>query len=215
MSNIKHQKMEDKKLTEKESLQIITEMIARTKERYLGDGNILMMWGYLTVIVAVLVWIMLATTHNDAWNWLWFAIPLVGGIITPILARRQHKVTGAITHYDRISARLWTIFGVSEMVLSAICLAFALFGGINCWIAMLVFTIILAPGTEISQGLFIKEKSLVIGGIIGLVIGMVTLSCVAGRIPLRADWYMPLFIAAFIAMMIVPGHIINYKAKLQ
>ena len=46
--------MEDKKMTEKESLELITAMIQRTKERYVGDGNIMLMWGYLSVVVAVL-----------------------------------------------------------------------------------------------------------------------------------------------------------------
>ncbi len=43
--------MEDKKLTEKESLELIASMIARTKARYLGSGNILLMWGYIVVII--------------------------------------------------------------------------------------------------------------------------------------------------------------------
>ena len=54
--------MEEKKMTEKESLELITTMIQRTRERYVGDGNIMLMWGYLTVAVTALVWILLATT---------------------------------------------------------------------------------------------------------------------------------------------------------
>ena len=48
--------MEDRKLTEKESLEVITSMIARTKAKYLGSGNILLMWGYLIAITSILVW---------------------------------------------------------------------------------------------------------------------------------------------------------------
>lgn len=62
--------MEDKKLTEQESLELITTMIRRTRERYIGDGNIMLMWGYLSVAVAALVWIMLAVTGHQAWNYL-------------------------------------------------------------------------------------------------------------------------------------------------
>lgn len=205
--------MEDKTITEKESIEIITNMIALTKKRYLGDGNILMMWGYLTVTVAVAVWIMLGVTQNHTWNALWYLIPTVGGISTPILARRQQKVTGFKTHYDRVSSSLWLIFGMSEMILTAICILFSCFGEIDCWSAMLIFTLILAPGAEIAHGLLIKEKIMVAGAIIGLIAGMVTLCCVAGGIPLHTDWYMPIFIIAFTAMMIVPAHVINYKAR--
>lgn len=44
--------MKEKKLTEQESISIIAEMISRTKERYIGDGNIMLMWGWLTIAVS-------------------------------------------------------------------------------------------------------------------------------------------------------------------
>lgn len=35
--------MKEKKISERESLEIITEMISRTKDRYISDGNIMLM----------------------------------------------------------------------------------------------------------------------------------------------------------------------------
>ncbi len=205
--------MEDKKLTEKESLEVITSMIARTKVRYLGSGNILLMWGYLAVFTSILVWILLAATQQNVWNWLWFAIPVIGMPLTSIMARREKRTDGVVTYSDKITSHLWSIFGVSEIVLTLICLGFSLFGGIKCWTAMIVYTIIAAPFAEIAQGLIVKEKSLTWGGIVGLAIGMVLVCCVTGKIPLLANWFMPLFILFWVVMMIVPGHIINHKAK--
>lgn len=205
--------MEDKKLTEKESLEVITSMIARTKARYLGSGNILLMWGYLAVFSSILVWILLAATQQNVWNWLWFAIPVIGMPLTSIMARREKRTDGAVTYSDKITSHLWSIFGVSEIVLIFICLGFSLIGGIKCWTAMIVYTIIAAPFAEIAQGLIVKEKSLTWGGIVGLAIGMVLVCCVTGKIPLLANWFMPLFILFWVVMMIVPGHIINHKAK--
>lgn len=205
--------MEDKKLTEKESLEVITSMIARTKVRYLGSGNILLMWGYLAVFSSILVWILLAATQQNVWNWLWFAIPVIGMPLTSIMARREKRTNGVVTYSDKITSHLWSIFGVSEIVLTLICLGFSLIGGIKCWTAMIVYTIIAAPFAEIAQGLIVKEKSLTWGGIVGLAIGMVLVCCVTGKIPLLANWFMPLFILFWVVMMIVPGHIINHKAK--
>lgn len=205
--------MEDKKLTEKESLEVITSMIARTKVRYLGSGNILLMWGYLAVFTSILVWILLAATQQNVWNWLWFAIPVIGMPLTSIMARREKRTDGAVTYSDKITSHLWSIFGVSEIVLTFICLGFSLIGGIKCWTAMPVYTFIAAPFAEIAQGLIVKEKSLTWGGIVGLAIGMVLVCCVTGKIPFLANWFMPLFILFWVVMMIVPGHIINHKAK--
>ncbi len=205
--------MEDKKLTEKESLEVITSMIARTKARYLGSGNILLMWGYLAVFSSILVWILLAATQQNVWNWLWFAIPVIGMPLTSIMERREKRTDCAVTYSDKITSHLWSIFGVSEIVLTLICLGFSLIGGIKCWTAMIVYTIIAAPFAEIAQGLIVKEKSLTWGGIVGLAIGMVLVCCVTGKIPFLANWFMPLFILFWVVMMIVPGHIINHKAK--
>ncbi len=205
--------MEDKKLTEKESLEVIISMIARTKARYLGSGNILLMWGYLAVFSSILVWILLAATRQNVWNWLWFAIPVIGMPLTSIMARREKRTDGVVTYSDKITSHLWSIFGVSEIVLTLICLGFSLIGGIKCWTAMIVYTIIAAPFAEIAQGLIVKEKSLTWGGIVGLAIGMVLVCCVTGKIPLLANWFMPLFILFWVVLMIVPGHIINHKAK--
>ena len=193
--------MEERKLTEKESLEVITSMIARTKQRYIGNGNILLMWGYLVVSTTILVWIMLTTTHKNAWNWLWFAIPVIGCSVTPFMARRQELDYGAVTYSDKVTSQLWTIFGISEIVLTLMCLGFQFLGDINCWKAMLTYTLVTAPVAEIAQGLIIKEKSLIIGGIIGLLAGLITICCVAGGITLYAYWFLPLFIVVFIVMM--------------
>ena len=205
--------MEERKLTEKESLEVITSMIARTKAKYLGSGNILLMWGYLIAAISILVWVLLAATRNNAWNWLWFAIPLLGMPTTIVMSRKEQRANGATTCFDKITSRMWTIFGISEIVLTIACLGFAFIGGVNCWSAMLAYSLILAPGTEIAQGLIFKENSLVYGGAAGLIVGIITICCLSGGIPLVADWYMPLFILAWICMMIIPGHIINNKAK--
>lgn len=205
--------MEERKLTEKESLEVITNMIARTKHRYIGDGSILLMWGYIVTVVTILVWVMLATTGQNIWNVLWFAIPIIGGIATPIMARKHRHECGVVTYSDRITSRLWSLAGISEIIVTLACVGLQYFAGANCWSAMLAYTLVAIPFAEIAQGLIINEKSLMAGGIIGLAVGIVTVCCIAGGITLVANWYMPLFIIAFAAMMIVPGHILNHKAR--
>ena len=54
-----------------------------------------------------------------------------------------------------------------------------------------------------------------VGGAIGLACGIFIVCCIAAEVPLYANLILPLFIIAFICMMIIPGHIINRKAKLQ
>ena len=201
-------------MTERESLELITAMITRTRQRYIGDGNILLMWGYLTVIVTALVWIMLITTHNPAWNWLWFAIGVVGGIAAPIMSKKSDLKNGVKSYSDRITSQIWTIVGLASVVATLFCVGFAL-KGFNPWGMMFVIPLIIVPMAEIAQGIIVKEKSLIVGGSIGLCVGLFTFCCIVSDVRLLINWFLPLFMVAFACMMIIPGHIINRKARLQ
>lgn len=206
--------MDEKKLTEKESLELITSMIKRTRERYIGDGNIMLMWGYLTVVVTALVWIMLVATHNPAWNWLWFAIGIVGGIATLIMSKRSEKKCGVKSYSDKITSQIWLTVGLASIVASLFCFGFAL-KGFNAWGMMFAIPLLIVPMAEIAQGIIVEEKSLIVGGAIGLCVGLFTFCCLVGNVRLLINWFLPLFMVAFACMMIIPGHIINHKAKQQ
>ena len=206
--------MEEKKITEIESISLITEMISRTRERYIGDGNIMLLWGWLTIAVTGLVWLLLALTHDQMWNWLWFLIPLVGGIATPLMARREKRERGVTTYSDRISSQIWTGVGILAFVATAFCLGFA-FVGIDIWKMMFIYALIIVPFGEIVQGIIVRETSLVAGGAIGMVIGLFTACCIVGGVTLVAYWFLPLFMLAFLCMMLIPGYVINHKARRQ
>lgn len=206
--------MEERKITEAESIEIITSMISRTKDRLVkGCGNILLMWGYLTIAVAVLIWLLLVTTKNPVVNWLWFLIWLIGGTVTPHMAKRKRREAGARSYTDRLSSNMWFVVGLTVIASVFLCLGFLFIGGKDSWSMMLALALIIVPMAEIMQGLIIKEISLIAGGGIGLFIGLFTMCCIAAHVALMATWFMPLFIIAFAAMMIVPGHILNSKAK--
>lgn len=207
--------MEDRKLTEKESIEVITSMIERTKDRYIGNGNIMLMWGYLCVAVSALVWLLLVVTHNPAYNWLWFLIWVIGGTLTPIMDRKQHCERGVKNYSDRVTSQIWTAVGFAALAMTAICLGFMLIGGVDTWPTWFAFALIIVPFAEIFQGIIFKEKSLVFGGGTGLTIGIFTLCCLVGGVKLYAIWFMPMFMVAFICMMVIPGHILNHKTRLQ
>lgn len=207
--------MEERKLTEKESLEIITSMIARTRERYIGDGRIMLMWGYLTVVITAIIWTLIGVTHNPVWNWLWFLLWIIGGTLTPIMDKKMQHEKGFKNYSDTVTSRIWSTVGFSAIVATAICLAFLLVGGIDAWSMMFAIALVIVPFAEIASGIVVKEKSLIIGGAIGLSAGLFTMACIAGHVALYASWFMPLFIIVWVVMMIIPGHIINYKAKKQ
>lgn len=203
--------MEEKKLTEQESINLITEMISRTKERYIGNGNIMLMWGWLTIATTGLVWLMIARTQNPAWNWLWFLIPAVGGTITPIMAKKSERKRGVKTYSDKISSQIWLAVSIIASAATIICLGFN-FAGVRVWSLMFIYALIIVPFAEIAQGVIVRETSLIAGGSCGMAVGLFTASCLICEIPLYAYWFLPVFMLAFASMMLIPGYIINHKA---
>ena len=207
--------MEEKMLTEKESLALIAGMIQKTKQRTgLDSGTPLLLWGYTTAITAVLVFAALMLTRSHKSMMLWFLIPLVGWPLQHRFVSRKKETLGEAKSYtDIISGRIWLFTSLSELIAFAICAAFACFGHHCVWIMMFIYSLIAVGSASTAQGIIIRENSLVAGGLVGVAGGLVVTACKIALIPLNAAWVMPLFIACFVMMTIVPGHIINRKAR--
>lgn len=190
-------------------------MIERTKQRYVGDGNIMLVWGYTSVAVAVLIWVLLALTGNPAWNWLWFLIWIIGLGGSKLISRNEREKFGVKSYSDKMTSNLWSVVGWTAIVSSLLCFAFMFFLGVNSWLTMMVFALVIVPFAEIAQGIVVNEKTLIAGGAVGLLAGLITICCITGGVGLKASWFMPMFIVVFIAMMIIPGHILNRKNSAQ
>lgn len=211
--------MEEKKLNSQESLELITRMINQTKRQlHIGEGNLLLIWGYTSAIVALLVGILLyATSGHPAVNWLWFLIWIVGGTATAVISRRDKSRIEKMpsTYVDRLTSSLWTTIGMLFTVATFMVLGFSLFAGKDAWTVMLILAFVMCGFGVTMQGFIIREKSMVAGGVVSLLSGIFVACCVVSSTPLGVWWIIPVFIICFTCAMIVPGHILNAKAKRQ
>ena len=211
--------MEEKKLNNQESLELITRMINQTKRQlHIGEGNLLLIWGYTSAIVALLVGILLyATGGHPAVNWLWFLIWIVGGTATAVISRRDKSRIEKMpsTYVDRLTSSLWTTIGMLFTVATFMALGFSLFARKDAWTVMLILAFVMCGFGVTMQGFIIREKSMVAGGVVSLLSGIFVACCVVSSTPLGVWWIIPVFIICFTCAMIVPGHILNAKAKRQ
>ncbi len=107
--------MEDKKLNEQESLELITRMIQNSKRNLeVGSGNIFLLWGYLGAVVPLVIFVLVLLTKNYAWNWLWFLIPLVGWPMQYIMQKKEDKPV--ITYTDKALMAVWRTIGTMGML---------------------------------------------------------------------------------------------------
>ena len=64
--------MDNKKLNEQESLELITQMIQNTKFKMVKNaGTPFLVWGYMTVVTSLLIWYLLKETGNYCWQFFW------------------------------------------------------------------------------------------------------------------------------------------------
>lgn len=192
--------MEDKVLTEKESLDLISQMIRNTRSRLEDNSGIpFLIWGYTTVIVAVIVWSLVTTSGNYLWHWLWFAIPVFGGTLWLLHNKKQlNNRSRVITFVDRAISHVWMVFGIASFMISII--------SFLTYIPIL-FIVLLTMGMATAiTGLIIRFKPIIFSGFIGILFSPL---CVI----VRDTSSILIFAAVFVLMMVIPGHMLNYKAK--
>ena len=192
--------MEDKVLTEKESLDLISQMIRNTRSRLEDNSGIpFLIWGYTTVIVAVVVWSLVTTSGNYLWHWLWFAIPVFGGTLWLLHNKKQlNNRSRVITFVDRAISHVWMVFGIASFMISII--------SFLTYIPIL-FIVLLTMGMATAiTGLIIRFKPIIFSGFIGILFSP---RCVI----VRDTSSILIFAAIFVLMMVIPGHMLNYTAK--
>ena len=192
--------MEDKVLTEKESLDLISQIIRNTRSRLEDNSGIpFLIWGYTTVIVAVVVWSLVTTSGNYLWHWLWFAIPVFGGTLWLLHNKKQlNNRSRVITFVDRAISHVWMVFGIASFMISII--------SFLTYIPIL-FIVLLTMGMATAiTGLIIRFKPIIFSGFIGILFSPL---CVI----VRDTSSILIFAAIFVLMMVIPGHMLNYTAK--
>lgn len=191
--------MEDKQLNEKESLELIAQMIRNTQKKMeKGSGIPFLIWGYVTIAVSLTVWYLLGKTGNPNWNFLWFAIPVIG---FPVMLLTMRKKTALPkTYIDKVISYVWIVVGVSALIPS---MAIAV---IHDFPVLFLVVLLISIGTAIT-GFVIKFLPLVISGFMGMLLSILCLT-------LRASLDSILvFAALFLLVQVIPGHILNYKSR--
>lgn len=206
--------MEGKRMNEAESLELITSMINDSRARMTKNlGTPFLIWGYTTAVVSLCQVFWVANTEDVLGSpcyWLWFAIPVVGYLLMCLLCKRD---TGAANYIDRCVSAVWRSIGVAAFITPFICM----FGTSIFPVIILLMGI----GTVITAAV-IKDK--MIGGIgyaaifsslLFVVSPYVAHLVAGGQYAWRERYIIECIIFAVIMflLLVVSGHILNYKKK--
>ncbi len=100
----------EKKLTEQESLDLITKMISQAKNSYHDTGRSAMLWGTVVAVCALVKFTELQFNYNLGFDINWLSI---AAIIPQIFISRKENKDRKVTTYDDIYMNyVWLGFGI-------------------------------------------------------------------------------------------------------
>lgn len=196
--------MEEKKLNEKESLELITRMIQNTRRNLdSGSGNIFLVWGYVGALVTLAVLAGVYFTKNPGLMWGFWGVPIIGYLLTYLLMRKRQKA--ARSYIDRVLMQVWMILGLVCMMIVLMATDTERFE-----IILPLCAVVMSLGSIIT-GCIIRYTMFLVFPVLGLVWGMKSLfdALTQGTSYVSLLW----FVAIVVFAMIIPGHILNYRAR--
>ena len=202
--------MENNKLSEAQSLELITSMIQDSRSRLARtSGTPFLIWGYTTVAVSLFNALALYLGWSHAWAWSWFTIPVIGWLGMMLLFKQEPS---ARNYIDRIVSMIWVVIGLSFAWLFVGAVVF------GCSISFLT-VVVMGIGTVLT-GCVIKHRTTAICGwaamcaslIFPIVYFIIAKSGSASAISEVWIWgELIVFALIFLVMMVIPGHILNHK----
>ena len=203
--------MEKAKMTEQESLELISQMIQSTKEKINPrSGNRFLIYGYMAVFISLTIFALSLFMQSGAWNMIWMLmfVPQVY-----LSFKDKNKKSDVVTYTDRMILNTWFIIGsLFSLTFALIVTIGMIFGYQVDYSIMLPLSLLYAGiGTAIT-GVVIKEPGLIYTPLIGFVLAIYMLiSHTSGH---GSSIYWNLYFGfSMMAMMVIPGHILNNKVK--
>lgn len=93
------------------SLEIIEEMVKKSKERYSDSGFLYLLWGYLVIIAALINFVLLKMDYSYSFIG-WAVLMPLGGVISGIYSARENKKHYVKTYTDDVMKYTWLAFGI-------------------------------------------------------------------------------------------------------
>lgn len=107
---------EEKKLSEKESLDLITSMITKAKESFHDTGWGPIMWGTVIVFCSLFTWAKVHFGFSFPFNVWWLTVVAI--VPQVLISTRENRNRGARSYNDIAMDYIWIGFGICMFLLS-------------------------------------------------------------------------------------------------
>lgn len=108
--------MEEKPLSESESLRLITDMIQKAKRNYQKGGSFhILLWGWVIMLANFSHYIIQSFTSFEHPYMVWL-VTIPAGIISGVYGARQSRNARVSSHLDNIYGQIWLAVGFAIVV---------------------------------------------------------------------------------------------------
>lgn len=193
--------MEEKTLTHQQSLEIIREMIQRSKQKFSRHAGIFLIWGWTISIAAIItyIYIKLGWTFNLYIIWIAaIGVPAAWTAFSSI-TKAKGSALNAVSPIDTYMTALW---GGS----SGIFVILMLIGITYNWVIIYPLFIAVYGWGILVSGALMNFRPLVWGGISNFFIAGVAVFVTSEAILL-------LLVAALICSYLIPGYMLKYSDR--
>ena len=148
---------QNKEMSAQRSLQLISETFNNSRKEILrGSAKYFMLWGTLLTVVSLVIYLLWHLTGKPEWNFLWFAMPVIG---YPIAA---------------LMGSVWGVFGAFAITLSVIAIFL-----VPMRVSLII--VIIMGLAECMSGVLLKNWPIIIAGFLLGVGGAVFAMLVKGE----------------------------------
>lgn len=192
--------MMDDRISPEQSMQLISSMINRAKNRFGENGHLYLLWGWAVLICSVAQYILINFVQYEHHYIVWFSMWLVL-IYQVIYLRRQKRKVVVKAYTDEIIGVVWITFVILMFLFGV--LFGTLMGGDYYRFINPVFLALYGMPTVIS-GTILRFRPLVIGGVCCWL-----LSIISTFLPYEFQFL--LLPVAVIAAWIIPGYLLRKR----
>lgn len=191
--------MEEKVITERESMELITSMINKAKSQVSENGLLFIIWGWVILICCVVQLLSDHFFHYPNAYYIWFSTYAVV-IFQIIYLVRKKKSDVAKTYTEEINGFVWVSFAIGAVLMVVLCIRF------EAPQLILPMLLIFYGFPTFLSGAILKFTPLLIGGICCWILAFVSTF-------IGFEFQMVLIAVAVIAAWLIPGYLLQVKYK--
>ncbi len=190
---------EEKQMSDKESLELITSMINKAKNRFSENGFLYLLWGWVILICCLVQFSLLYFFNYEDAYYIWY-LTWIAVIVYLFYLNKKKKTRIMRTYTDEINGFVWLVF--------IICTALLVFILINAEAVNYINPAILVMYgmPTFLSGIILKFRPLIIGGISCWLLSLLSLFT-------EYDFQLLLIAIAVIAAWLIPGYLLQKKYK--